>query len=198
MVRSKRNPRTHRVPNAGGFALVEVLLAAAFVAVAILGLASTTLAGHRFAQAEEARGVALQTTRAFLERLRSDEDWTGLYGRLWAKVDPQVVPAGSTWPAGVYYDDFEVPAILGEVRIRVEVPAALPPDATAGTSPILREDVPLRRFGLPYDLNGDGVLDSDPRENDYRALPVIVEVHWQPAGGIPQKLRTSAWLRGER
>jgi len=178
--------------------MVEVLLAATFVALAILGLASSTLAGHRFAQAEEARGVALQTTRSFLERLRSDEDWTGLYARLWAKVDPQVVPAGSTWPVTDFYSDFEVPAALGEVRVRVEVPACLPPDAEAGANPILREDVVQHRFGLPYDLNGDGLLDSEPREGDYRALPVVVELHWQPAGGISQKIRTTAWLRGER
>lgn len=199
MVRPERNPHAHRVPRPAGFAMTEVLLAAAFVSLAILGLASSTLAGHRFAQSEEARGVALETTRAFLERLRSDEDWTGLYGRLWSKVDPQVVPAGSTWPPSVYYSDFETPGILGEVRVRVEVPAAPSPDAESGMGPYLREDVSEQRFGLPYDLNGDGLLDSQPRDNDYRALPVIVELHWKAAaGGVEQTIRTTAWLRGER
>jgi len=181
-----------------GFGLLEVLLAASIVALAILALASTTLAGHRFARSEEARGVALQTTRAFLERMRADEDWSGLYARLWAKVDPQLVPAGTTWPLTDFYSDLEVPAELGDVRVRVEVPAATPVGAAVGTPAILREDVALPKFGLPYDLNGDGAIDNQSRAFDYRALPVIVNLHWQPPGEIGQTLRTTVWLRGER
>lgn len=178
--------------------MLEVLLAAAFVALSILALASSTLAGHRFAQSEEARGIALQTTRAFLERLRADEDWSGLYARLWTKVDPQVVPAGATWPLTDFYDDLEVPAVLGEVRVRVEVPASPPAGAPPGSPAVLREDAWLPRFGLPYDLNGDGAIDDQPRGADYRALPVVINLHWQSPGEIAQTLRTTVWLRGER
>jgi hypothetical protein len=200
MVHAARTPaRIASHPGAdAGFGMLEVLLTASFVALAILGLASTTLAGHRLAQTEQARGVALQTTRALLERLRADEDWSGLYGRLWAKVDPQLVDAGATWPISDFYDDLEVPAMLGEVRVRLEVPAATPAGAAEGTPAILREDAPLPRFGLPYDLNGDGVVDNQSRAGDYRALPVVINLHWQPPGGIAQTLRTTVWLRGER
>ena len=200
MIRPERSPadRGPAVRAQTGFALAEVLLAAAFVALAILGVASTTLAGHRFARAEDARGVALQTTRSLLERMRADEDWSGLYARLWAKVNPQIVAAGSTWPVSDFYGDLEVPAMLGEVRVRIEVPATTPTGAAAGTPAILREDAWLPRFGLPYDLNGDGAIDDQPRGADYRALPVVVNLHWQPPGGIPQMMRTTVWLKGER
>ena len=181
-----------------GLGLVEVIIAVAFVAIAILALASTTLAGHRVARTESARGVALQTTRALLERLRSDSDWSGLYARLWERVDPALVAEDATWPLTEFYADLEVPAVLGNVRIRVDVPASLPDGASAGSPLTLREDVALPEFGLPYDLNGDGAIDSASHSADYRALPLIITLHWDPPGEIPQAMRTTVWLRGER
>lgn len=194
-----RSPRrASRRRRERGLGLVEVVIAVAFVAIAILALASTTLAGHRFARTEEARGVALQTTRAFLERMRSDSDWSGLYARLWARVDPDLVAAGATYPLTDLYADLEVPGVLGNVRVRVDLPASLPVDAAPGSPLTLREDAVLPEFGLPYDLNGDGAIDSAPHVSDYRALPMIITLHWAPAGEIPQTMRTAVWLRGER
>lgn len=184
--------RAHR--RRSGFSAIEVLIAASVIALSILALASSVLAGHKFARTEEARSVALGTARAFLERLRADQDWEGLYARMWERVDPSKVASGTTWPVTAYCADFPIPPALGPVRVRVDVPFT----AVVGLPPVLREDAALPAYGLPYDLNGDGVLDEESRNDDYRALPVILSFHWEPPGGVPQSLRLGAWLRGER
>jgi hypothetical protein len=42
----------------------------------------------------------------------------------------------------------------------------------------LREDVYMPELGLPMDLNGDGIIDELDHSQDYKILPVIVEVQW--------------------
>lgn len=42
----------------------------------------------------------------------------------------------------------------------------------------LREDVYLPELGLPMDLNGDGIIDGLDHSQDYKVLPVIVDVQW--------------------
>ena len=111
-----------RRPAEAGFSVVEVLVAGSVIALAALALASSVLSGHQLARTEESRGVALGTARAFLDRLRADEDWDGLYGRLWVQVDVAKVPTQTTWPVEAYYSDFQTPPALGRVRVRVDVP----------------------------------------------------------------------------
>ena len=48
----------------------------------------------------------------------------------------------------------------------------------------LREDVVMPELGLPRDLNGDGVIDSNNHANDYRVLPLCIDVEWQDQQGI--------------
>jgi prepilin-type N-terminal cleavage/methylation domain-containing protein len=205
MKRNASGPvRVRRRAGTRGLSLVEVLVAAAVVSIALLSHAASTLAGHRLTQSEESRSVALQFVREFLERIRADEDWAGLYARLVAQ--DAIVEPGSTGGAGVvvtdlpslraptdYYSDCEVPASLGPVQVLVQVPFVL-----SGTTRVLREDQTAPAFGLPYDLSGDGVVDSLAHGADYLALPIVVTLRWTGPGEVPQTLRVSTWLRGER
>jgi prepilin-type N-terminal cleavage/methylation domain-containing protein len=186
-----------RTPRERGLSLVEILVAAAIVAIALLSHAATTLAGHRLTVAEENRSVALQFVRDFVERLRSDEDWEGLYSR----IDALQRTAGGTKEGeggqlnlvSAYYGDLEVPGALGTVGALVEAPVTV-----VGPSRQLREDASAPAFGLPYDLNGDGVVGSADCSADYRALPVLVTLRWEGAGDVEQSIRVATWLRGER
>ncbi|MHC5012591.1 MAG: hypothetical protein ACYTG6_16865 [Planctomycetota bacterium] len=63
---------------------------------------------------------------------------------------------------------------------------------------MLREDVVAPEFGLPADLNGDGRIDDQPRDDDCIALPVIVTFQWTPPGESPREFRVSSGLRGNR
>lgn len=178
-----------------GFTYVECLITVAILAIALLAHASGALAGFSFANCEEGRSVALATQREFIERLRADEDWEGLYARLWARVDPTTVPADRLYEPQEYYSDFVTPSELGTVRVRVEVPYA---STGPGEPLVLREDVLQPAFGLPYDLDGDGAIDAAERNTDYRALPIVLRFTWQPAGEVGQAMRTLTWLTGER
>jgi hypothetical protein len=48
----------------------------------------------------------------------------------------------------------------------------------------LREDVLVREFGSPRDLNGDGNIDSDDHGADYAILPVRVRIDWRGQSGV--------------
>ena len=164
--------------------------------MALLWHAASSLGGYNLMRAQAGHGGALQTMRHFMERLRTDPDWETLYDRLSTQAEVAAPPEG--YLPQVYYSDFDPPNALGQVRILVEVPRA----AAVGSLPtdplVLREDISAVRFGLPHDLNGDGVIDSLGHGNDYRGLPIIVHFNWTAPGESPQSLRISTYLRGLR
>jgi len=189
-----------RVRSDAGFSLVEVAASAAVVSVALLGYAASAV-GHEKAAVElSEKGVALLTLERFVERMRADTDFAGLYGRLrplsaetatdaaLTNLGADASLAGSVPTA--YYGDFDVPARLGDVRILVQVP-----QGTAGGMAALRENLAAPKYGLPADLNGDGVIDGNSRNADYLALPVVVHLRWTHAGRAPQEIVLAAWLR---
>lgn len=197
-------PRTpHPTSTRAGFAIFEVLLASAILSIALLAQAAGVSSGRRLASSVEERGLAVGVLSKFLERLRADPDWGGLYSRLkplsreseadascaWLRADTEL----QTYPVSTYYPDFVTPATLGRVTVLVQVPRAL----GAGTT-YLRETMSASRYGLPADLNGDGAIDDDPRDEDYRALPIVVRVRWERPGQEPLEVVLSTWLRGER
>jgi len=58
---------------------------------------------------------------------------------------------------------------------------------------ILREDVELPALGMPRDLNGDNLVDSEDHRGDYVLLPVCVRIRWTGRTG-PQELRITTML----
>jgi len=61
---------------------MEVIIGGAVLAVALLGHTASIFSEHRLSRAEQARSTALLATEQFVERLRSDDDWPGLFSRL--------------------------------------------------------------------------------------------------------------------
>ena len=47
----------------------------------------------------------------------------------------------------------------------------------------LREDIKDASLGMPRDLNGDGVIDSENHAGDYVLLPVKVRIDWKGITG---------------
>ena len=72
------------------------------------------------------------------------------------------------------------------------------PVTTVAAVADLRESAVAPRYGLPHDLNGDGVADGNPRSADYRSLPVVVRLRWQRPGHTPHEIVLGSWLRGDR
>ena len=102
-----------------------------------------------------------------------------------------------TYLPTTYLSDFHLPDGLDAFTVLVEVPSSPPADEKA-IGPVLREDPTDTAFGLPADLNGDGSIDSLPREADYAALPVSIWFRWVRPGDPPNQTRVALWLRGDR
>ena len=201
----RRTPGQRRSPRQGGFGLVEVLFSAAILVIAVMANASGVSSAHTGTKALNERSKALEVLSRFIERIRGDDDWAGLYARLrilsrestrdtgftWLSVDPLL----QTHAATAYYSDFETPTDLGTITFLIQVPASR---AAIGSPLTLRESQVAPRYGLPADLNGDGVVDSNSREGDYRALPIVVRMRWARRSGSVEELIMPTWLRGER
>lgn len=186
-----------------GFSLVEVLVAAALLLVAVLGHAATVMGSHGMSRSTAEHGTATDVLGRFIERLRADPDWATLYARLRtlsseSASDPTLTrldldPSLPTHAASVYYSDFAVPSSLGNVSFLVQVPSS----QVAGVA-ALRESAVAPRYGLPHDLNADGLVDANSRNSDYLVLPVVVRVRWQRAGQNAQEVVLATLLRCER
>lgn len=187
----------------GGFTLIDCAIGMSILVIAILGYVMSTLGDRNLSREVEERSVAVETLGRFVERIRADPDWPGLYARLAPLsresandatlsslgVDTSLV----THPAASYEADFTAPTSLGTVTFLVQVPVK----AVAGV-PALREDEVAPRYGLPYDLNGDGAIDGAARDADYRALPMVVRIRWQHPLEATQEAILATCLRGDR
>ncbi|HEX6812594.1 MAG TPA: hypothetical protein VF384_13290 [Planctomycetota bacterium] len=188
---------------AAGFSLIEVLVANIVLAVSVLVYVQCIGTQSKLNRATEEKALAVVTLGRFVERLRADTNWATLYARLRplsmestddAKLsDLAIDPALKTWPVTNYYSDVSVPPSLGRVTFLVQVPATDSMGVVA-----LRESAPAPRYGLPRDLNGDGAIDSGPRNDDYTALPAVIRLRWERAGQQVREVLLATWLRGER
>ena len=197
------NPRKLRpVAGARGIALIETLAAMVVLAVGLLAYASTVLRSHRTSTTAEERGLAVLTLGRFVERLRADTDWAGLYARLRplsreSNADVNQKSLGpdlslTTYAPSTYYADFSAPASLGTVTVLVQVPST----TVAGVAG-LRENATAPRYGLPMDLNGDGATDALTHDSDAAVIPVVVHLRWQKKGRAADEVVVATTLRGD-
>jgi hypothetical protein len=122
-----RRPR-----RAGGFSLIDVVACTAIVTVALLGHAASVISHQTAAKEIGDRGLAQMTLQRFVERMREDSDWAGLYGRLRplsveSTADTDLTHLGpdlklTTYAPSTYYADFDAPERLGNVTVLVQVP----------------------------------------------------------------------------
>ncbi len=159
-------------------------MALALLAVGLLTHASLTVSGHRQGRSNAERRLAWEGLRTQVARLR---DWD--LADCYTAFDD----SSANDPPGAPGSDFDVPGlepISGSVG-RVLVPASPASDGSGAI--VLREDLVQPAFGLPLDLDGDGVLDDQPKDTLYRRLPVRLEVRWRGVHG-EQSLGMTTWL----
>ncbi len=255
--RRDRKPKRRQA----GFTVLEMLIGGSVLAVALLGHTASIFSEHRLSEGERARSTAILAAEQFMETMRSDDDYAGLFNRLnnlqelsrrssqaaygwfselitgYGETDDVYNDEGGVnedthddlyaiwtytrntllvedfeststdfvslrdgrraFAPKTYYDEFVTPRALRSFHVAVEVPAA-PLTDTPYDGAVLREDIPLQRFGLPADLNGDGYIDDASHVDDHRALPVIVTFRWTTAAGATEEMRLSTWLWGTR
>ena len=170
-----------------GMTLVEVLLG---MLVLVVAVGATMGAVGSFARLEESNretSAAHFGARRALERLRG-VPFADAFAAF--NADPSDDPAGAPGPdfavAGLRPQDGDADGLAG--RILFPVPPAGPL--------FLVENLDAPGFGLPLDLNGDGLLDGDNRAGDYASLPVRIRVEWRGVSGN-RFIELDTLLRGD-
>jgi len=161
-----------------GFSLVELLVAATLIVVALTGIAGSMLSSMALNRVNRETALAQQAACRALEELRSVPFGEAFFVYNTKQGDN---PGGTVPERG---PNFAVPGLtalasdpdglVGQIEFPVVDPTG---------SDQLREDVEDQGLGMPRDLNGDGVVDALSHSADYYVLPVIVSVSWRGTAG---------------
>ncbi len=160
-----------------GMTLVEVVVGLTLLVIGVLGYLHVIVGSVQGADVHRERTRALDAARAQLERLKAVP-----IAEVLARFDEDEEndPEGPGTAPGPFFDVPGLDALPGAPGGAVG--RILFPQVDGA----LREDTDWPQFGLPRDLNGDGVVDDEDRSEDYRILPVRVRIEWRGASGPTQ------------
>ncbi len=162
-----------------GFALVEVMMAAVVLTVAISGLSASILVAMSLNRVNRDTAIAQQAARRTLEEITS-RTFSETFAAYNANVGDDAglmsaAPGANFAVQGLRTLPGDADGLCGRVIF---------PTQLVGGVEQLREDVVDAELGMPLDLNGDlGVIDGLDHAANYRLLPVRVRVEWQGAIG---------------
>ncbi|MFH1023172.1 MAG: hypothetical protein V1809_07260 [Planctomycetota bacterium] len=161
--------------NEGGFTYVELLFAAAILAISVMALLYAMFISGNLITASRGQTVAMNAARQMVETLRNYSDFTKVYASYNSVTTDD--PNGAGTAPGKN-------ALVSGLSPQAGDPDGMPleilyPENPSGT---LREDVVDVSLGMPMDLNGDGATDALDHAGDYRLLPVTVRVAWVEKG----------------
>ncbi|MEQ8763405.1 MAG: hypothetical protein RL885_05730 [Planctomycetota bacterium] len=169
-----------------GTSLIELLMALALLSVGVLSHASLSLTNQRQCRANLEHRLAWEGLKSQVARLRS-----------WPLTDCFAAFDGSldNDPAGAPGSEFAIAGLQpSETAFGSEVGVVeWPTLQDAEGRFVIREDLDDADFGLPADLDGDGVIDSEPKDATYRRIPVRVVARWHGVYG-EQSLSMTTWL----
>ena len=167
-----------------GFALMELVVAIALMAIAFAGISSTlaTTMSQRKANQESAR--AIRAALSMADTLR-DADFATLFASYNASDldDPNGV---GTAPGS----DFAIPGLTARED---DADGFVGRVVFPGDGLTLREDTVETSLGLPRDLNGDLVVDALDHAADYEVLPLTIQVDWAGPRG-PQSIQIATTM----
>ncbi len=159
-----------------GFSQIEILFATAVLMVAGLAFSRAMVSSMHLADSTREHTLASEAARRVLEELQDAEfaDLLVLYN-----ADPSDDPAGVVGPGA----SFAVEGLSAAADDADGLVGAVEFPLSGGK---LLEDVALRDFGLPRDLDGSGDIDDFDHAGDYALLPVRITVRWRTDGNPMQ------------
>lgn len=158
-----------------GFTLLELIMGATILAIGVCGLAATLTYSMTLAQTNRESAEARIAAKEILELVRAVpvEDVFATFNSV--KEDDPVTDGIAPGDTFVITRSSEE-GTTSSYTARVEFPV----DDQGGA---LREDVDDPLLGMPRDLNGDGLIDSENHSDDYQVLPLRITVLWSGKNG---------------
>lgn len=147
-----------------GVTLIELLIAMSVVVVALLGTTSALYFSDANREATREKVLAQNAARKVIEQMR-DANFSTL------------LASYTTGSPGSTFTVERLNAISGVPVGQIAFPMQ-------GSN--LRESVIDADWGMPRDLNGDGLIDNNPHNADYKLLPVRITVRWRSVRGQGQ------------
>lgn len=167
-----QSPRGLRVRSRqAGLTLIDLMIATTIMVIAVLATVGTIQTTSALGESTRETTVAYQAARSMVEDLQS-QPFENLFRRHNEDADDD--PAFGVLPNPG--PDFAVDGM--DVQAGDADGAAGRLIFPVDDDGILREDFDDPTFGLPMDLNGDGIIDGDNRIDDHIRLPVHVRVEW--------------------
>lgn len=157
--------------NAAGFTLVEVAISLAVVAIALLGMISVIVTAQKTDRASHERTLAMNAAREKVEEMRS-YPLSEVYARYNSETKDNPATGVSPGPTFPVSGLDPLPNILNGKIV-------FPEDSSGSGSTNLREYITDPQLGMPRDLNGDGVIDTNSHSSDYTILPVRIVIEWR-------------------
>ena len=162
-----------------GLSLLDALVAITILAVAVGGLGASVIASMQLSRVNEEKAIAVDAAHAMVEQLHTTE-FSEIFATFNAAGadDPDganTAPGDDFAVVGLRVQDGDADGMTGQIEF---------PTIVDGSGKlVLREDLVDPGLGMPRDLNGDGVIDSQDHSGDYVLLPARVRLMWRGPGG---------------
>lgn len=174
-------PRPHgsarRARARSGFTVVELAVSATVLVIGVLGFVAAVVAGQHLATSNREMERAFQAARARCEEVQS-VPIAEAFARFNADPGDDPVTAGPTAGATFAVQGFVDEAGSAAVG-RIEFPTI---DVAGALE--LSESVVDARWGMPRDLDGDGVVSNGVLAGAPVVLPLRVSVEWRGTRGV--------------
>jgi hypothetical protein len=161
-----------------GFTVVEDTVMATILVVGVLGMVGAVICGVRLVAVNREMSLAHEAARGVIERMQ-DTAFGSVYATY--NADPADDPGGAGTAPG---RTFSVPGMTLQANDADGfVGDIVFPEVAVGGVPRLSESVVDARWGMPRDLNGDGVITAGAITTGYMILPVRVRIQWRGVSG---------------
>ncbi len=175
-----------------GITFVEVAMVMTILSVAGLCLVGSMTYSVKQNALNEESATAMFAARAILEQMKAADDLQELYTTF--NSDPADDPLGTSTAVGNTFTVYELADTTVD-RTTGRGDILFPTILDGESRTVLREDLDLPELGLPRDLNGDGVIDSENHAEDFRVLPVRIRVQWEGITGHREIKLTTVMYR---
>lgn len=177
-----------RVRRRAGFTLIDVMMAATVLAVAISAVAGSIVVSMSMNRVNRDTAIAQEAARRVMEELASRPfnevfaAYNSDAGDDAGLLSPAVGPSFAV--PGLEPSRTDPDGLCGRVMFPTQV---------VGGIEELREDVVDPMLGMPRELDGVGGIDALDHRANYRLLPVRVRVEWQGSIG-PRRVDVETML----